>query len=69
MFSLQKNRRTRGPGMGGEEMGKGVQTIYIHVSKWKNNNIKGERKRKRPSILVHTCYVTYAGDHRQEKQN
>jgi hypothetical protein len=55
MFSLQQNQRTRGwnrfcPAVGWveEEEGRGevTQTIYIHVSKYRNK-IKGEGGKKK----------------------
>jgi hypothetical protein len=32
---------------GGEERSGGIQTMYTHVSKYKNGKIKGEKKKKR----------------------
>jgi hypothetical protein len=47
IFSLQHNRKQRGqnrfcPERGGGEV---AQTMHIHVSKRKNNKIKGEKKK------------------------
>jgi hypothetical protein len=56
MFSLQQNQRRRGRnrfswkrGLGGrwEVGGEVARTMYTHVSKCKNNKIKGERDRER----------------------
>jgi hypothetical protein len=45
MFSLQQNQRTRGRmEAGGQGWGEVAQTMYTHVSKCKNNKIKGEKK-------------------------
>jgi hypothetical protein len=49
MFSLQQNRRIRGQNRFCPEVVQGMgggmsQAMYTHVSKCKNNKIKGEKK-------------------------
>jgi hypothetical protein len=69
MFSLQQNPRTRGRnrfcleavGVGREV----AQTMYTHVSKCKNDKVKGERKKlKRKKRIcqrkmTHKIYIFY----------
>jgi 3-methyladenine DNA glycosylase Mpg len=48
MFSLQQNQRTRGQNRFCLEVGQGkvAQTMYIHVSKCKNDKIKKKERKK-----------------------
>jgi hypothetical protein len=45
MFSLQQNQRTRGQNWFCLRWGEMAQTMYRHVSKCKNDKIKGGKKR------------------------
>jgi hypothetical protein len=64
MFSLQQNQRTRGWNGGG--VGVVAQTMYIHVSKCKNDKIKRKNNKKKKwvlsmfidSIMLH-AYINY----------
>jgi hypothetical protein len=53
MFSLQQNQRTRGLIRFCQEVGgRGCQTMYMHVSKYKNNKIKKLKLKKKKEDIA-----------------